>query len=45
MIGADAGADEKLEGREVGEELGVYLEPADVDEGCDGGGVAGEEDG
>ena len=37
MLGADAGADEKLERREVGEEIGVKLEHGHVDDGSDGG--------
>ena len=44
MVSADAGADDELERREVGEEIGVNLEEGDVDESSDGGGLTGEED-
>ncbi|KAF2620240.1 hypothetical protein F2Q68_00042460 [Brassica cretica] len=44
VVGADAGADDELERREAGEKVGVDLEPADADDGSDGGGVTGEED-
>ena len=44
VVGADAGADDELERREAGEEAGVDREPADADDGSDGGGVTGEEE-